>query len=330
MRKKMTSLRNRKGGFWLSTLLPAAAAALFFFGYPWLFLLLLVAVVPAADALIGQDVEVTNRRASHAPGGPAIPVTYICVWGIAVLVALDRAVTARPLEFAGLVIASGVVSAFAMAHIHEVMHRGGRRSRLISDVALAVAGYPHYRVVHQLHHEHVGDPRFGSTAHVGLSVWCHVGRSFFAALRSAIAYERGQIRHWRENRLLPIVLVSVAVVALFAWFGGWRGAVFYLGQGILAVFIVETVGYLQHYGLCGTPDELGNQVAWDVNFWLSNRLLVNNGLHTRHHLEQTHTYDRLVQTGRALPGGYLHMFGLALIPPLWFSVMNHRLPRASD
>jgi alkane 1-monooxygenase len=295
-----------------------------------LFLLLLVAVVPAADALIGQDVELTNQMASQAPSGSAIPVTYICVWGIAVLVAIEKAVTARPLEFAGLVIASGVVSAFAMAHIHEVMHRGGRRSRLISDVALAVAGYPHYRVVHQLHHGHVGDPRFGSTAHVGLSVWRHVGRSFFSALRSAIAYELGQARHWRENRLLQIVLVSVAVVALFAWLGGWRGAVFYLGQGIFAVFVVETVGYLQHYGLSGTPDELGNQVAWDVNFWLSNRLFVNNGLHTHHHLEQTRTYDRLVHAGRALPGGYLHMFGLSLIPSLWFSVMDHRLPKARD
>jgi alkane 1-monooxygenase len=326
----MTSLPNNKGGFWLSTLLPVTATVLFLYRNPWLFLLLLVAVVPAADALIGQDVEGTNQRASHAPSGPAVPVTYICVWGAAVLVATERATSARPLEFAGLVIASGVLSAFAMAHIHEVMHRGGRGSRLISDVALAVAGYPHYRVVHQLHHRHVGDPRFGSTAHVGLSVWRHVGRSFFSALRSAIAYELGEARHWKENRLLQIVLVSVAVVAVFAWFGGWRGAVFYVGQGIVSVFVVETVGYLQHYGLCGSPDELGNQVAWDVNFWLSNRLFVNNGLHTHHHLEQTRTYDRLVHAGRALPGGYLHMFGLALIPPLWFSFMEHRLPKASD
>lgn len=326
----MTSLRSNKGGFWLSTLLPATATAFFIHRHPWLFLLFLVAVVPAADALIGQEVEVTNQRASRAPSGPVVPVTYICVWGAAVLVALERAMTARTLEFAGLVIASGVVSAFAMAHVHEVMHRGGRVSRLISDVALAVAGYPHYRVVHQLHHGHVGDPRFGSTAHVGLSVWCHVGRSFFSALRSAIAYELSHARSWRGSRLLQVVPVSAAVVGLFAWFGGWRGAVFYAGQGIVSVFVVEAVGYLQHYGLCGSPDDLGNQIAWDVNFWLSNRLFVNNGLHTHHHLEQTQAYDRLVHAGRALPGGYLHMFGLALIPPLWFSVMNHRLPKTSD
>ncbi|CAE6869441.1 Alkane 1-monooxygenase 1 [Paraburkholderia aspalathi] len=325
----MTSLRSNKGGFWLSTLLPATATAFLFYRHPWLFLLFLVLVVPAADALIGQDVEVTNQRASQAQSGPVVPVTYICVWGAAVLVALERAMTARPLEFAGLIIASGVMSAFAMAHIHEVMHRGGRVSRLISDVALAVAGYPHYRVVHQLHHGHVGNPQFGSTAHVGLSVWCHVGRSFFSALRSAIAYELSQARSWRASRLLQIVPVSVAVVGLFAWFGGWRGAVFYAGQGIISVFVVEAVGYLQHYGLCGSPDDLGHQIAWDINFWLSNRLFVNNGLHTHHHLEQTQAYDGLVHTGSALPGGYLHMFGLALIPPLWFSVMNHRLPKTS-
>ncbi|WP_082902860.1 fatty acid desaturase [Paraburkholderia ginsengiterrae] len=326
----MTSLRNSKGGFWLSTLLPATATTLFCYRHPWLYLMLLVTVVPAADALIGQDVAGTNRMPSHAPSGPAVPVTYIFVSGAAVLVALGKAMSARPLEFAGLMIASGVVSAFAMAHIHEAMHRGGRRFRLISDVALAVAGYPHYRVVHQLHHGHVGDPRFGSTAHVGLSVWCHVGRSFFSALRSAIAYELGQIRSWRESRLLQIIPISVGVVTLFAWTGGWRGVVFYVGQGVVSVFVVEAVGYFQHYGLSGSPDELGNQVAWDINFWLSNRLFVNNGLHTHHHLDQTRTYDHLVHAGRELPGGYLHMFGLALIPPLWFSVMNPKLPKASD
>lgn len=322
----MTSLREQRGWFWLSTSVPAIAATSFLCGHPWFFLLALIVVIPIADALIGEEARVPRQTAAGASIGSAVPLAYIFVWVVALLVASARAMRALPVEFAGLTLAAGVLSAFAMAHIHEAMHRGNRLSMLISDGALALAGYPHYRIVHQLHHGHVGDPRFGSTAHAGLSVWRHVGRSFFSALRTSIAFELGRARHWSENRLLGPLLASAAVVIFFTWNGGRLGALFYVGQGVVSVFVVEAIGYVQHYGLCGATDfSEDRQIAWDVNFWLSNRLFVNNGLHTHHHLEQTQSYDHLVCVGQPLPGGYLHMFGLALIPPLWFSVMNQRL-----
>nr|WP_223965236.1 fatty acid desaturase [Burkholderia diffusa] len=289
-------------------------------GHPWLFLLTLIAVILAGDRVLGEDVKCHSGVISAA-----VPIAFICLWLMAVFSALMRAKLAMPAEVVGLVTASGILSAFAMAHIHEVMHRGHRLSRGMSDIALTIAGYPHYRLVHELHHSNVGDPRYGSTAHAGLSVWRHVGRSFGGAAIEALAFDRERGRQGCTRRLLTPAMAWIGVVTLVSVICGHRGVLFYLGQSGVSVFVVEAIGYMQHYGLDNAVPRREQQIAWDVSFWLSNRLFVNNGRHTHHHLEQTQPYSRLARIGDALPGGYLEMFLLALIPPLWFALMDRKL-----
>jgi alkane 1-monooxygenase len=302
------------------------ATVLFLNGRPWLFLFVLIVAVLIGDSMLGEDVDANGKLGPHASANAAVPLVFIAWWAVAAATACNRSLRASSSEFFGLAVASGVLSAFAMAHIHEVMHRPTRLSRGVSDVALAWAGYPHYRIVHLLHHAHVGDPRYGSTARAGLSLWQHVGHSFFGALVVGLESEFRYVREHRRSRLLTPVLACIGIAALVAMNGGVCGLVFYLGQSAVSVFIVEAIGYIQHYGLC--PNDIPeSQIAWDVPQWLSNRLFVNNGHHTHHHLEQTRDYGQLARIGTPLPAGYLHMFFLALFPPLWFSVMNRRLPK---
>jgi alkane 1-monooxygenase len=274
--------------------------------------------------MLGKDIAEIKPSDLDESWGEEIPLTFIGLWALALLVACGRSQNARPLEFVGLTVAAGVTSAFAMAHIHEVMHRQVEISKSVADAALALAGYPHYRIVHQLHHSHVGDSRYGSTARVGLSLWRHVGRSFFGASMSALESELRYVQQRRRTRLSVSLLSCGAIVALAAWRGGREGIIFYVGQSVISVFVVETIGYIQHYGLCES-EVCEGQIAWDVPWWLSNRLFVNNGRHTHHHLEEARHYGQLSLIGSPLPAGYVHMFFLALVPPLWFSVMNRRL-----
>ncbi len=323
----MTCLREMRGGFWLALLVPAAGIASFACHYPWAFVVVVAVVIPLLDASIGRDKSGNAERGASLMGGE-IPVLFIGGWVIALLAAFSHARTASLAEWMGLVIGSGVLSAFSMAHIHEVMHRNGKVSAAMADAAFVIAGYPHYRSAHRLHHAHVGDTRFGSAAPVGLSVWRHVGRSFVAALQSSILSETQRGNHTLRNRVLWLYVVSAVVLAACWLWGGWRTGAFFIGQGAISVFVVEVIGYIQHYGLNkGSRDEC---IAWDVDYWLSNRLFVNNGLHTHHHLDRTKTYDQLAHVGSALPGGYLHMFGLALIPSVWFAMMNRKLAAHSQ
>ncbi|WP_455289937.1 fatty acid desaturase [Cupriavidus necator] len=291
-----------------------------------MFLLGVVVTILLGDSLLGAHGDGQSHPVSV---GLAVPLGFIFLWMLAMFEAAVSARRAAPLDFAGLTVTCGVLSAFATAHIHEVMHRGNRLGKLASDLALTMAGYPHYQMVHQLHHAHVGDPRYGSTADVGMSLWWHVGRSFRLALLTVLRRDRKQIRPGRKSRLLWLAAAWSGTMVAFACFDGTRGILFYLGQSAISVFVVEGIGYIQHYGLGNRAAGGSGQIAWDADSWLFNRLFVNNGLHTHHHLEQTITYDRLRNVGVTLPAGYLHMFVLALVPSLWFSVMDWRLAHSA-
>jgi alkane 1-monooxygenase len=121
---------------------------------------------------------------------------------------------------------------------------------------------------------------------------------------------------------------SLGLVALAWWFGSWREVVFSLGYALVSVCVVEAIGYLQHYGLAdvSTDDKL---IAWDVDYWLSNRLLANNGHHSSHHRIPTRPYHKLTSAPSSLPGGYIHMLLLAMLPKMWFRVMNKRAIQCS-
>jgi alkane 1-monooxygenase len=314
----MTSWREKPEWYWLSSAIPVSAIVAIQFDHPWSYLLCLIAAILIFDRGLGQHVEAHQQQIGVTPVSNAVPVVFICAWLLAVLAATSRISHAPVPEFAGLMVVCGVLSAFTMAHIHEVMHRDSRLGKRASDVAMTLAGYPHYRLVHELHHAHLGDPQFGSTAHIGVSLWRHVGCSFGRSSLAVLAADRQRLAQGRSVRLPFPVTVWFGILFVFASVGGVRGLAFYLGQSAISVFVVETIGYIQHYGLVGGV----GPVAWNVRSWLSNRLFVNNGLHTHHHLEQTLSYERLQCVGATLPAGYMHMFLLALVPPLWFSVMN--------
>jgi alkane 1-monooxygenase len=321
----MASSREHPGWYWLSAMMPAAAIWAFLWGRPWQFLLYLIITILLADLLLGEHVEANGEQHRVTAISAAVPVAFICLWLFAILATLIRLQWVAVPEYAGLTAACGVLSAFAMAHIHEILHRGGHRIRVASDIALALAGYPHYRIVHDLHHSHVGNARYGSTARLGLSLWRHVGNSLRLSLLAAFTHDRLRTAKGRKSMLTRPAAACIAILGVFGCLGGARGILFYLGQSAISVFIVEAIGYIQHYGLVGTTRNREDTLAWNVRFWLSNRLLVNNGLHTHHHLDQTCSYERLKLVGTAMPAGYLHMFILALVPPLWFLVMNRHV-----
>jgi alkane 1-monooxygenase len=308
--------------FWLSLSLPLSGALLFAAGYSWLFLAIALVLIPILDACIGRGAPLSAAEIERS-SERQIPCWFAACWAVALAIAAREATTADPVEFIGLVISCGVLSATAMAHLHELTHRSGRLWRGFSDIAFTVAGYPHYRLAHELHHAHLGDPSFGSTASVGTSSWSHAGRSYLSALRASLNPNSYQNRSV-PRRLFANISIALLLVLFPLTLHAWWLSLFVLGYATISVFIVETVGYMQHYGF----DHQSQHDAihsWDVDFWLSNCLLVNNGYHGAHHENGRSPYSQLRPTRAALPGGYFHMLWLSLLPPAWFSVMDRRV-----
>ena len=318
----MVCLYRSGQSFWLSLSLPLTCALLSATGHAWTFVAITLLVIPVLDAFAGRGSPMLGAQLERSTDRQ-IPCWFALFWAAALGIAAHKSITAPPLQFIGLVIACGVLSATAMAHLHELAHRSAVPWRAFSDLAFTVAGYPHYRYAHELHHSHLGNPRFGSTASIGTSSWYHAGRSYILALKASLdpsSYKSRTVPRRLVVHLFVMLLLLMAPLVL----GAWQVVIFILGYALISAFIVETVGYMQHYGFA-YQNQSDAVHSWDVDFWLSNCLLVNNGYHGIHHDDGNTPYSQLAPTIATLPGGYFHMLWLSLVPPLWFSVMDRRV-----
>ena len=102
----------------------------------------------------------------------------------------------------------------------------------------------------------------------------------------------------------------------------------FIGQAVIAVFLLEFVNYLQHYGLSRGMDERANAShAWESRHRWSRWTLMELPLHPSHHLKSSTPYQDLSVHDESpqLPNGYYIMFWTALIPPLFHRRMKKAL-----
>jgi alkane 1-monooxygenase len=117
--------------------------------------------------------------------------------------------------------------------------------------------------------------------------------------------------------------------------GGWIGLALFLWQAAVAVWQLELVNYIEHYGLTrrhlgeGKYEHVLPRHSWNATQRVSNWLLINLQRHSDHHYKPDRrfpllqTYDEDVAP--ALPYGYPLMTMAAMIPPLWKRIMNKRV-----
>jgi alkane 1-monooxygenase len=94
--------------------------------------------------------------------------------------------------------------------------------------------------------------------------------------------------------------------------------------------VLQIINYMQHYGLTrdrGDTSKLERPTAahaWNSSFWLTNIILLHLPRHPDHHIHPNREYQALQHYNESpqLPTGYAGMFVIALVPPLWFKIMN--------
>ena len=107
----------------------------------------------------------------------------------------------------------------------------------------------------------------------------------------------------------------------------------FVAHGLGAALLLEVINYVEHYGLRRRRRPDGRfepprvQHSWDSDFWLSNALLLQLPRHADHHVHPGRPFTALQRQAGApqLPFGYSTAVLVALLPPLWWSVMDKRL-----
>lgn len=241
--------------------------------------------------------------------------------------------------FLGMGVLSGTIG---INYAHELMHQTNRLERWLADLLLASVLYSHFRSEHLLvHHIHVGTPRDAVTARYNEGF----PRFFLRVLRecpvSAFRAERARLaragRPWwdRRNPFWRYLGLQAGFLVLAFALSGWAGVGFFCLQALVAVWQLELVNYVEHYGLVRRPLGTGRYErvqphhSWNASHRATNWLLINLQRHSDHHCKPDRRFPLLQNHDETaapqLPFGYPLMGTIAMIPPLWRRVMNPRV-----
>jgi alkane 1-monooxygenase len=225
---------------------------------------------------------------------------------------------------------SGIVVA------HELIHRKNLAERLLGQLNMFVVNYTHFYIEHvRGHHKRVGTPEDPATARFGENLYAFVGRTVPGQWRSALMLEAERIRKSGGNSVFGFnnfvvraLLLQIICCAAIGYFLGWVALAVYLGQSVVAIFQLEYVNYIEHYGLvrkAGSKVEV--QHSWQSDAPSSRLTLIELSRHADHHLKASKPYHALVSHdgGPELNSGYFGMFYAALIPPIWFRLIHRRM-----
>ncbi len=244
------------------------------------------------------------------------------------------------LESIGLALTMGTVSGIAINTAHELGHKREKSEKWLSKVALAQTFYGHFFIEHNRgHHVRVSTPEDPASSRFGESFYEFWPRTVWGSLKSAIEIEKKRLDRtgdgfWTlKNDLLQAWAMSVVLyVGLTAIFG-WVVLPYLVIQGIMGFSLLEVVNYLEHYGLLrkvkddGRYERCQPSHSWNSNNVASNVFLYHLQRHSDHHAHPTRRYQALRNFEMApdLPSGYATMIVVALCPPAWRKVMDHRV-----
>ena len=230
-----------------------------------------------------------------------------------------------------------VAGAQGISFAHELGHSRKRFDRALGWILMTLVNYPQFMVEHYRgHHVRAATHDDPASARSGESLWRFLPRTLGGSLRGAWRLERLRLaqrrKSWIASPLLWCTLANVAFIAALAGFGQWKMLAFWLLQSAWAVWLLETVNYIEHYGLQrragadGRPEPFAVHHAWNADHVLSNSVLANLQRHSDHHMHAWKPYAELeALPGPQLPTGYAGCIVLAAIPPLWFSLMHARM-----
>ncbi len=229
---------------------------------------------------------------------------------------------------------------FGINAAHELGHRTKWHEQLMAKALLLTSLYQHFFIEHNRgHHKHVSTDQDPASARWGENVYGFWWRSVTDGYRSAWHLENTRLSqlklpvwHYR-NEMIWYHVVSVAFLAIVGLVFGFKGLVFFGISASIGILLLETVNYIEHYGLRRTQLANGKYErtmpihSWNSNHVLGRLLLFELSRHSDHHYLASRKYQNLRHHDAApqMPTGYPGMILLSLFSPLWFRVMHKKL-----
>ncbi len=244
------------------------------------------------------------------------------------------------LSLAGAVLTTGVITgALGINVAHELGHRPGPWHQRAAKALLLPSLYMHFFIEHNRgHHLRAATEEDPASSRRGEWLYTFWARTVLGGWRSAWQIEARRVARagsiWTlRNEMLRFALIQTAFIGGIAAVFGPLAMGLFLATAVAGFLQLETVNYVEHYGLRRARNEQGRygrvlpRHSWNSNHSLGRVLLFELTRHSDHHAHPMRPYPILRHFDDApqLPTGYPGMIVLSFFPPLFFAVMDRRV-----
>ena len=331
--------------------LPLSAIIGILIGGPWTFITPVYAFVaiPLLEVILPQDSN--NLTDTERESGAVNPVfdlmlyanlfiVYGLIWFVGNIFLNKETFT---LEWIGAAFSLGIVLGTNGINVgHELGHRQQTWERYLGKALLLPSLYMHFYIEHNFgHHNHAATPEDPATAKRNQTVYSFWITSVVRQYINAWSIQRHLLKSnakpffsVHNDMMWYTVMQTAYVFGLMLLFGA-DITMLLVASGIIGVLLLESVNYIEHYGLVrkklpsGRYERVRAIHSWNSNHIVGRIVLYELTRHSDHHYKSSKKYQTLDyhEQSPEMPFGYPTSLVLALFPPLWFQIMNPRIPQ---
>lgn len=244
-------------------------------------------------------------------------------------------------EILGMTLSVGIiVGTIGINVAHELGHRSNRAEQAMAKLLLLTALYMHFFIEHNRgHHKNVATDADPASARLGETAYAFWLRSISGSYRNAWRLEKERlakkdVQCWSwKNEMVRFTFYQLAYLLLIGLIWGWQMSGFALAIAAVGVLLLESVNYIEHYGLRRRmlPDGRYERVSpfhsWNSDHEPGRIFLYELTRHSDHHYKTSRKYQvlRHFDDSPQMPAGYPASILLALVPPAWFHIMNEKV-----
>lgn len=311
---------------------------------PYIMLFLLFGILPVLDIILPTDdrnptdeeyKKLVNQIRFKIPLFLSIITDWIVYWW-----ALNKIL----LESNGIFFNIGLIASLAVFEggniniCHELNHKTSFMHKLFGVTGLVKNFIPHFIIEHNyFHHVYVSTPQDTATSKLNQPIIPFIIGSFKGSFQHSWAIENKRCiesygtKYHYKNFMIYSTLSCLLWPLSGYYLYGMEGALIQIIVGFTSSSFLEIINYVEHYGLrrrfiapLGKYENVTILHSWNAPFRISNYLLVKLQRHSDHHENALKPYQVLSSypESPSLPQGYAVCLIIALIPSIWFEVMN--------
>lgn len=216
-----------------------------------------------------------------------------------------------------VIIVSGTTAGYSgIVLAHELVHRRNPVAFNAGRLLLMFVLYEQFATEHiRGHHPRLGTPADPATARYGESLRDFIRRSIPDQFRSAWRLEKIRLGdpdmritdpRMLRHRVLQGVILEVLIILGFLGVFGPVAMVFFIFQARSAVILLESVNYIEHWGITRASRTVTPVDSWDTDNGFTLRTLVGLSRHADHHAQASRPYQKLryFEDSPKMPLGY--------------------------